>query len=162
MSLLGKLVYLPLQVLFIPLAIVGAVILAYKQLVVSKRLGVSQTAVEVINGRWTMHIFGMRPDQATAKLAAALPNTSLPGLWLALFPLWAKYKLSGRLILYLRRVESGSEKLGAALELDTQIALEEKVIVNHDRKLSTHPTCRRLPSERRHRPPAIRCGVFRT
>jgi hypothetical protein len=55
-----------------------------------------------------------------------------------------------------------SRRLGAALELDTQITLEEKVIVNHDRKLSTHPTCQRLPSVRRLRQPAIRCGMFRT
>jgi len=62
MTVLSKLVYFPLQVLFIPVAIVGVVIVAYKQLVVSKRLGLSQTAVEVINGRWTMHIFGPRQD----------------------------------------------------------------------------------------------------
>ncbi len=62
MTVLSKLVYFPLQVLFISVAIVGVVIVAYKQLVVSKRLGLSQTAVEVINGRWTMHIFGLRQD----------------------------------------------------------------------------------------------------
>ena len=39
MSLLSLLLYILLQVLFIPLAIVGAVIVAYKQMVVSKRLG---------------------------------------------------------------------------------------------------------------------------
>jgi len=55
MSLLSLLLYIPLQVLFIPMAIVGVVLVAYKQMVVSKRLGVSQTAIEVINGRWTMH-----------------------------------------------------------------------------------------------------------
>jgi hypothetical protein len=78
MSVLSKLVYIPLQLLFIPAAIVGAAIVAYNQLVVSKRLGLSQTAVEVINGRWTMHIFGLREHDASARLAAALPNTSLP------------------------------------------------------------------------------------
>ena len=74
MSVLSKLVYIPLQLLFIPAAIVGAAIVAYKQLVVSKRLGLSQTAVEVINGRWIMHIFGLREDDATAKLAGPSPT----------------------------------------------------------------------------------------
>ena len=112
MSLLSLLLYIPLQVLFIPMAIVGVVLVAYKQMVVSKRLGVPQTAIEVINGRWTMHVFGMREDEATTRLAATLPNTSLLGLWLVLFPLWVKYKLSGEVFLYPRRVEQGSETLG--------------------------------------------------
>lgn len=112
MSRLSLLLYIPLQVLFIPMAIVGVVLVAYKQMVVSKRLGVSQTAIEVINGRWTMHVFGMREDEATTRLAATLPNTSLLGVWLVLFPLWVKYKLSGEVFLYPRRVEQGSETLG--------------------------------------------------
>lgn len=111
MSLISLLVYLPLQLVFVPLAILGAVLVGYKQLVVSKRLGISQTAIEVINGRWTMHVFGMRQDEATAALAAALPNTSTFGLWLALIPLWVKYKLSGSLFLYPRVPEPGSEAI---------------------------------------------------
>jgi len=111
MSLISLLVYLPLQLLFVPLAILGAVLVGYKQLVVSKRLGISQTAIEVINGRWTMHIFGLRRDAPTAALAAALPNTSTFGLWLALLPLWVKYRLSGSLFLYPRVPEPGSEAI---------------------------------------------------
>ena len=56
----------------------------------SKRLGVSQTAIEIINGRWTMHIFGLRQDDATAALMSVLPNTSKVGLWLVLWPLWVQ------------------------------------------------------------------------
>ena len=33
---------------------------AYKQILVSKRLEVSQTAIEIINGRWTMHVCAQR------------------------------------------------------------------------------------------------------
>ena len=93
------------------LLVVGIILVTYKQLLVSKRLGVSGAAIEVINGRWTMHIFGMRSDSATARLAGALPNTSLFGLWFVLFPLWVKYKLSGTLFLYPRVPEEGSESL---------------------------------------------------
>ncbi len=86
MSVLSWIIYIPLQIVFIPFAIFGVVLVAYKQLVISKRLGVSQSAIEILNGRWTMHIFGLRPDKASAELAATLPNDSLAGLWLFLYP----------------------------------------------------------------------------
>ena len=56
MKYLSFIVYMPLQILAIPGAIVGILLTAYKQIIVSKRLGVSQTAIEIINGRWTMHV----------------------------------------------------------------------------------------------------------
>ena len=55
-----------------------------------------------VNGRWTMDWFGIRPDPASVQLASVLPNTSLPGLWLCLLPLWIKYKLSGKYFVYPR------------------------------------------------------------
>ena len=39
-------------------AIVRKPLTGYRQREASKWLGVSQTAIEIINGRWTMHIFG--------------------------------------------------------------------------------------------------------
>ncbi len=69
-NILALIAFIILQILFIPLAIIGAVWVGYKQLVVSKKLGVSQTAIEIINGRWTMHIFGLREDPAAAKLGS--------------------------------------------------------------------------------------------
>ena len=111
MRLISYLVYIPLQIVFIPLAIAGVVLVAYRQMIVSKKMGISQTAIEVINGRWTMHVFALRNDVATANLAAKLPNTSIFGLWLAIFPLWIKYKISGELFLYPRIADSGAENL---------------------------------------------------
>lgn len=111
MSLLSLILYLPLQILFIPLAILGVALVGYRQLAVSRKLGVSQTAIEVLNGRWTMHIFGLRQDEACDRLAKRLPNTSTFGLWLTLAPLWLKYKISGELFLYPRVPEPGTEDL---------------------------------------------------
>ena len=82
MTTLSYLIYVPLQILAIPGAIVGVLLTAYKQILVSKRLEVSQTAIEIINGRWTLHVFGLRKDDATAALMSVLPNTSKLGLWL--------------------------------------------------------------------------------
>ncbi len=109
MGVLSFLVFIPLQIALIPFAVFGAAFVAYKQILVSKRLGVSQTGIEVLNGRWTMHVFGMREDVATARLANVLPNTSTFGLWLALIPLWVKYKLSGSYFGYPRGPQEGAE-----------------------------------------------------
>jgi methyltransferase (TIGR00027 family) len=110
-SILSLAIYIPLQIAFIPFAILGFVLVAYRQIQVSKKLGISQTAIEVLNGRWTMHVFGLRNDEACAKLARALPNTSVMGLWLALFPLWLKFKISGKPFLYPRVPEAGTETI---------------------------------------------------
>ena len=109
LRLLSFVVFLVLQIAFLPLAVVGVVIAAYKQLAVSKRLGVSQTMVEVLNARWTMHIFNIREDIASAQLADSVPNTSPFGLWLILFPLWVKYKMSGAYFGYPKVPDEGRE-----------------------------------------------------
>jgi methyltransferase (TIGR00027 family) len=109
LRLLSFVVFLVLQITFIPLAVVGFVIVAYKQMVVSKRLGVSQTMVEVLNTRWTMHVFDIRRDVASARLAHSVPNTSTFGLWLVFVPLWVKYKMSGAYFGYPRVPDEGEE-----------------------------------------------------
>ena len=111
MKLLSFLIYIPLQILFLPLALVGILLVAYKQIVVSRRIGSSQTAIEVINGRWTMHVFGIRKDDASVKLASTLPNTSTSGLWLVLFPAWVKYKICGCYFGYPRVPAEGEENI---------------------------------------------------
>ena len=51
--------------------------------------------LHTFNGRWTMDVFGIRKDPVSVKLNQALPNTSIPGLWLCLFPLYLRYKITG-------------------------------------------------------------------
>ena len=102
MRLIAWVVFVVLQVAFLPLAVLGTLMVTYRQLVVSRRLGSSATAIEVINGRWTMHWFGMRRDPATVSLLGVLPNSSILGLQLFLFPLWVKHKLSGDYFAYPR------------------------------------------------------------
>lgn len=96
MNFIALLVFIVLQIIFIPVAIVGLILVFYKQTYGSKKLGVSSTAIEVINGRWTMDIFGLRKDTASVKLNRMLPNNSLPGLWMILFPSYLRYKISGK------------------------------------------------------------------
>lgn len=56
--------------------------------------------MEVVNGRWTMDVFGLRRDPAARKLAAKIPNNSTFGLWLALLPLWLARQIAGEPIIY--------------------------------------------------------------
>ena len=100
MILLAWLIYVPLQILWLPLSILGALLVAYRQVWVSRRLGLSQTAVEVVNGRWTADLFGLRRDVASRRLAGKLPNNSVMGLYLALLPLLVAKVIAGRPILY--------------------------------------------------------------
>ena len=100
MIFLAWLIYIPLQLAWLPLTLLGAVWVAYKQVGVSRKLGLSQTAVEVLNGRWTGDRFGLRPDPASRRLAAHLPNNSVLGLSIALFPLWVAKHVAGRPFLY--------------------------------------------------------------
>jgi methyltransferase (TIGR00027 family) len=106
------LIYVPLQILWLPFSILGAIWVAYKQIARSKALGLSQTAVEIINGRWTGHVFGLRKDVASYKLAGKLPNNSVLGLRITLFPLMVARLIAGRPILYPQLPED--EKSGIA------------------------------------------------
>ncbi|MCP4419521.1 MAG: SAM-dependent methyltransferase [Chloroflexi bacterium] len=108
-NILALILFIILQILFVPLAIFGAILTGYRQIIVSKKLGVSQTAIEIINGRWTMHIFGLRDDHAAAKLTPVLPNTSTLGLWLALFPLYVHSRIADATKWYPVIAELGEE-----------------------------------------------------
>ena len=109
--LLSFAVFVILQILFIPLALIGGYWVYHKQINISKKLGVSGTAIEVLNGRWTMSVFDLRKDEAAEKLVRALPNTSDIGLWLVLFPSYVLYKLSGRYFFYPQPSQEGYELL---------------------------------------------------
>ncbi|MGB0776949.1 MAG: class I SAM-dependent methyltransferase [Flavobacteriaceae bacterium] len=99
-TVIAYLIYIPVQIAALPLTIVGATMIFYTQMFVSRRLGVSSTAIEIINGRWTMDRFGLRKDHATVKLFQALPNTTAVGQWLTLTPLYILQKISGKHLIY--------------------------------------------------------------
>jgi methyltransferase (TIGR00027 family) len=107
-----------LQLALLPLAIPAYMIAAYKQVFVSKRLGVSGTGIEIANGRWMMHWFGLREDEAAGPLLAALPNCSFHSMRLILFPLWLHYKISGHR-LFPRVPPEGRETIGDLVAVRT-------------------------------------------
>src|SRR4028118_2086824 len=96
MRFFARLLYIIIQAAFIPLTILGLILTAYNQIVVSKKLEVSGTAISAIGYRWIMHMFGMRKDIESVNLYRVLPNGSSIGLWLLFFPLYLRYKAGGR------------------------------------------------------------------
>lgn len=111
MTLFSIVLFIALQIIWLPLSLVGGVWVGYRQIRTSQKQGLSGTAIEVINGRWTMDVFGIRNDPAARRLMRALPNTSVMGLWLALFPLFVLYRLSKKNLFYPRIPESGKESI---------------------------------------------------
>lgn len=109
MEFIAFLVFLIVQIVFIPLAVIGVIIVSFRQLVVSKRLGVSSTAISAIGNRWLMDVFGLRKDATTAKLYHALPNGSAFGLWLLYLPSYIRYRISGKNNSYGSLKEEGTE-----------------------------------------------------
>jgi methyltransferase (TIGR00027 family) len=100
MSLLAWLIYIPLQILWLPLSIIGGLWVAYKQVWISRKLGLSQTAVAAVNQRWIADVFGLRQDAPSRRLAGKLPNNSIVGARLLLFPLLVARAIAGKPILY--------------------------------------------------------------
>ena len=69
MDIVALIVFIVVQILFILLAIVGVILVSYKQLIGSKKLGASSTATKIITYRWMMDVFGLREDTASVNLS---------------------------------------------------------------------------------------------
>jgi len=74
------LIFLPIQIIFIPLAIFGLILTSYKEYKVAKKMGISPTTMGAAGNKWLMHYFGTRSDEATVKFIKALPIESHYGL----------------------------------------------------------------------------------
>lgn len=130
MRILSYAVFAVLQIALLPVLIPAWIFAAYKQIVGSRRLGVSQTGVKILSGRWVMHVFGIREDEAAGRLQAALPNCSHRAIALFIFPLWVQYKLSGHPLAF-GVPEEGEEKINdlvtaRTLHIDRMIRSESE------------------------------------
>ena len=54
--------FILIQILLLPMLIVGFVWVGYKQLFVSRKLGVSATAIDILSSRWVQHALRGRED----------------------------------------------------------------------------------------------------
>ncbi len=87
--------YIPIQILFIPLMIVGLIIGLYKEMVNSRRLGVSFSAGQALQTRWFMHYLGTRPDPLSVAFIKKFPCESHFALWSTLGALIISRRLFG-------------------------------------------------------------------
>jgi len=79
--------YIPIQIIFIPFAIIGLIVGIYREMVIGQRLGVSFSAIKALQYRWNAHYFNLRPDTLSVEFIKKLPCESHFGLWALLGPL---------------------------------------------------------------------------
>ena len=87
--------YIPIQILFIPLLIIGLVIGMYKEMAISKKLGVSYSAGQALQYRWFMHYLDTRPDPLSVAFTKKFPCESHFGLWTTMGALIISQRLFG-------------------------------------------------------------------
>jgi len=72
--------YIPIQIIFIPFAIIGLIDGMYKEMGQSKKLGISYSAGQTLQYRWVMHFFNLRPDHLSVAFTKKFPCESHFGL----------------------------------------------------------------------------------
>lgn len=105
--------YILIQVAFIPLAVVGLLDGIYREMRLSKKLGVSFSAGQALQYRWIMHYFGTRPDPLSVAFVKKFPCESHFGLWSTLGALIISQRLFGFTTGLAKVVEQGKETLSS-------------------------------------------------
>ncbi len=72
--------YIPIQIIFIPFAIIGLIPGVYKGIIKSKKMGVSFSACRALQYKWFMHYFKIRPDSLSVAFTKKFPCESHFGL----------------------------------------------------------------------------------
>jgi len=107
------LLYIPIQIVFIPFAIVGIIIAVYKEMKICKKLSISFSAIKALQYRWMMHYFDTRPDPFSVAFTKHLPCESHFGMWSVMGPLIISQRLFGFTTRLGKIVEPGQETLDA-------------------------------------------------
>lgn len=84
MKVIKVILFTVVQIPLLPLFILGFIMVGTKQILGSKKLGLSGTAIDILQSRWIQHYFGGRKDPLTIELAKTLPNMSHVGMCLAI------------------------------------------------------------------------------
>jgi methyltransferase (TIGR00027 family) len=103
--------YIPIQIIFIPFAIIGLIDGIYREMRKSKKLGVSFTAVQALQYRWFMHYFNTRPDPLSVAFIKKFPCESHFGLWSTFGALIISQRLFGFTTKFGKIDEPGEETM---------------------------------------------------
>ncbi len=90
---LQVLIYIQIQIIFIPFAIIGMMIGLYKEMYLSKKLDVSFSAGQSLQYRWIMHMFETREDKNSVEFTKKFPCESHFALWTIMGPFIITQKL---------------------------------------------------------------------
>ena len=101
--------YTLIQIIFIPFAIIGIIVAVYKEMGISKKLGVSFSAIKALQYRWMMHYFNTRPDPISVAFIKKFPCESHFGMWSIMGPLIISQRLFGFTTRLGKLVEPGEE-----------------------------------------------------
>lgn len=103
--------FIPTQAAFLPFAVIGLGHAIFKEMVTSRKLGVSFSAIQALQYRWIMHYFGTRPDPMTVAFTKKLRCESHFGLWSTFGALIVSQRLFGLTTRFGRLDERGEETL---------------------------------------------------
>src|SRR2546421_3326937 len=93
-SLLASLLFALIQIVFFPFWLLVIIPYTLHMILLSRKMGVSATALSPMTMRWLQHQLGLRRDEACAKLIKVLPNHCYVGLCAASFPVLLGYRLT--------------------------------------------------------------------
>src|ERR1041384_3490632 len=85
-SFIAALVFALIRIVFLPVSLVVMILYTAHVILLSRRLGVSATALSPMTMRWLQHQLGLRRDEACVKLMKVLPNHCYAALCAAWFP----------------------------------------------------------------------------
>lgn len=109
--LIQFLLYLIIQIAFIPFIVLGLLHGLYKEMIVSKKMKVSFSAGQTLQYRWYMHYFGTRTDQLTIEFVKKFPCESHFGLLSTVGALVISNRLFGFKTKLNKLPESGHETI---------------------------------------------------
>ena len=74
--------YILLQIILLPISLIGMIYANYKQQKNSKKAKISYTAGQVIQGQWLLHYFNIRKDYNIIKFIKKFPAESHIGFYM--------------------------------------------------------------------------------
>ena len=94
-TLFQIILFILIQIIFIPFAIIGLVVGLYKEMVNSRKLGVSFSAGQALQYRWFMHYLETRSDPLSVEFTKKFPCESHFALWTIMGALIISQRLFG-------------------------------------------------------------------
>jgi methyltransferase (TIGR00027 family) len=120
--------YIPIQIIFIPFAIIGVIVGIFREMVIGQKLGVSFSAIKALQYRWAAHYFDLRPDTLSVAFIKKLPCESHFGLWSILGALIIAKRLFGFTTAAVERVEPEETFDATAV---TRVRIFDRIMEKH-------------------------------